>query len=273
MKEVFKANCIYPYHIMYDTGILEELKDVVIGRRREAYERAGGITEWTDRLIEKLTRVPGRALWREMKSGAHLPFLADRAGTQSLAAFVDAAKTAATSRKIHVVGHSTGMILIAYLLERLAVLAPDWSVETASFMAPAGTVQLFTDIVQPLLKVNHPHFRISEMTIYNLTDELERDDDVTFAYNKSLLYLVARAFEEQLPAKILGMEDHSRTVERRKLPRLTVHYSAGAVPGARVTASTTHGGFDNDPLTMNHILRRVLKGKPVVEFTPENLAY
>jgi hypothetical protein len=42
---------------------------------------------------------------------------------------------------------------------------------------------------------------------------------------------------------------------------------------ARVTASETHGGFDNDPLTMNHILRRVVGKKPKLEFTRETLKY
>jgi hypothetical protein len=72
------------------------------------------------------------------------------------------------------------------------------------------------------------------------------------------------------------MEKYSDTVGRRKLPRLTIHYSKGDAPGARVTASASHGGFDNDPLTMNHILRRVLRSvgrSPVQEFTRESLDY
>jgi hypothetical protein len=62
-------------------------------------------------------------------------------------------------------------------------------------------------------------------------------------------------------------------VERRVLPRLSVHYSQGSVPGARVTASDTHVGFDNDPLTMNHILRRVCGKTPKLEFTQQSLDY
>lgn len=74
MTETFKANCIYPYHSMCDTGLLEELEDVIIGRRQQADARAAGITDWIDTIIEKSFRVPGRALWREMKAGAELPF-------------------------------------------------------------------------------------------------------------------------------------------------------------------------------------------------------
>ena len=273
MKETFKDNRIYPYHLMYDTGILEELKDVVIGRRKEADQRAAGFTDWLDTMVEKLTRVPGRALWREMKAGAQLPFAEANAGSQSLSAFIEAFRAAGKPKQIHLAGHSTGMILQAYLLQRLAALAPELSVDTVSLLAPAGTVDLFTNVMQPFLKAPFPQFRISEMTIYNLTDELEQDDEVSKAYNKSLLYLVSQAFEEQIPERILGMENFSKVVARRNLPRLTVHYSKGDVPGARVTASRTHGGFDNDALTMNHVLRRVCGRSPSRPFTAESLRY
>jgi hypothetical protein len=276
MKETFKTNRIYPYHLMYDTGLLEELKDVIVGRRKQADDRAGGLADWIDRLIEKLTRMPGRALWREMKAGAELPFKDGQAGTQTLQAFVDAFEGSGKPKAIHLAGHSTGMILLAHLLQRWSVIAPGHIIRTVSLMAPAGGIDLFTEAMQPLLKAPYPGFRIAEMAIYNLTDELEQDDQVSLAYNKSLLYLVSHAFEEQTPAPILGMEKYSEMVSRRKLPRLTVRYSRGNVRTARVTASESHGGFDNDPLTMNHILRRVLRSggqKPVREFTAASLEY
>jgi len=269
MKETFKANRIYPYHLMYDTGLLEEIKDVIAARRKKADARAAGVTDWIDTLIEKLTRVPGRALWREMKSGARLPFEEDRAGSQTLAAFIDAFRASGKPKKIHLAGHSTGMILLAHLLKRLQGLAPNLAIQTLSLLAPAGTVQLFTDKMQEYLRPPYPGLRISEMVIYNLDDELERDDNVIKAYNKSLLYLVSRAFEENIPEKILGMQKYSKTVEqRRNLSRLTIHYAK-----SRVTASESHGGFDNDPVTMNHVLRRVSGKKPVLEFTESSLKY
>ena len=44
-KETFKANRIYPYHFMYDTGLVEEIRDVVRGRQSEVESRAGGLTD------------------------------------------------------------------------------------------------------------------------------------------------------------------------------------------------------------------------------------
>jgi hypothetical protein len=44
------------------------------------------------------------------------------------------------------------------------------------------------------------------------------------------------------------------------------------VPGA-VAESNTHGGFDNDPYTMNSILRRILGAKPAVPFSERDLQF
>ena len=282
MKETFKANGIYPYHLMYDTGLLEELKDIVIGQRLKADARAGGFTDWLDKLVEKATRVPGRAMWREMKKGAALPFKEDgNAGSQTLAAFTGAIARSGKPKKLHLVGHSTGMILLAHLLQRMSVLSPGTPIASVSLMAPAGTLGLFASHMQPLLKARRPAFRISKMRIYNLKDKLEQDDEVTRAYNKSLLYLVSRAFEEEFAeddtaASILGMENYSKKLREQKVPRLSIHYSKGPVKNAKITASETHGGFDNDALTMNHILRKILRSSrqsPIIEFTQDSLDY
>jgi hypothetical protein len=275
MKETFKDNRIYPFHFMYDTGVLEEIKDIIFGRRQKARERVGDVLDLLDMLIEKSARVPGRALWREMKAGARLPFAEGNAGSEVLAEFVQAMASSTHKKKIHLVGHSTGMVLLTYLLKRLEILIPDGFVSSTCLMAPAGTIDLFTDHVQPYLKAPNGQFRISDMTMYNLEDDLEQDDQVTIAYNKSLLYLVSKSFEEEIPERILGMQNYSKLIERRNLSRLSIHYSKGKISGARVTQSESHGGFDNDPLTMNHILSRVLGKKPDKdkEFTEESLRY
>jgi len=49
--------------------LLEELKDAIFRRKKKTEDRADGIGNWTDRLLEWATRVPGRALWRKMKTG------------------------------------------------------------------------------------------------------------------------------------------------------------------------------------------------------------
>ncbi|MFT5391009.1 MAG: pimeloyl-ACP methyl ester carboxylesterase [Gammaproteobacteria bacterium] len=272
LRDTFKRNRIYPYHFMYDTGLLEELKDVVVGKESAAEERAGGFTDWTDRLIERATRRPGRALWREMKAGAQTAFQKKTSpGTQVLQAFLKAFdREDAHPKKIHLVGHSTGAILHAHLVAALASLDRDLSISTVSLLAPAMTVDLFTKNF--LQHLGTESFGIEALNVYNLIDSLELDDQVTSVYRKSLLYLVSQSFEESIPAPILGMQRYSRELERTH-EALRFFYSNGVASSSDRTNSVTHGGFDNDPATMNDILKVVLGKRPKHPFTKEILDY
>lgn len=271
MKEVFKDNRIYPFHFMYDTGLLEEVKDVLLGHREELEARVGGFTEWLDRLIERTTRVPGRALWREMKSGARSPFVAGGAGTGVLEVFRDAFVDAGSWKQIHLAGHSTGAVLLAWLVNRLEELAPMLRVASCSLMAPAATVALFRSHYSSLLGTGSA-FGLERMAVYNLDDRLEQSDSVAAVYRKSLLYLVSRAFEEHTPAPLLGMKIHSSALEDEAPGVLEFVYSDGPGRNPR-TESSSHTGFDNDPATMNDLLRQILGAEPVRPFRPEDLDY
>jgi len=50
-----------------------------------------------------------------------------------------------------------------------------------------------------------------------------------------------------------------------------IHYSNGQP--SEFTSSTSHGGFDNDPDTMNALLFTILGEEPKHPFTKESLAY
>jgi hypothetical protein len=273
MKTTFKKNRIYPYHFMYDTGLLEELKDVISGAGKKSEDRAGGLTDWTDKLIEKASHKAGRAVWREMKRGAESPFDEGGAGRAVLDMFMQAFEQSGKPKKIHIVGHSTGGVLHAYLVTALATLYPEIRIATISLLAPAGTVELFRDHYRPLLKTETANAGIDRMDIYNLSDKLELDDSVAGIYRKSLLYLVSRSFEENpRPAKILGMQKYSRNLES-SLSNLNIHFSDGDVSDSKLSKSESHGGFDNDPTTMNTIMRRILRKAPKVPFTNKSLRY
>ena len=270
MKEVFKANGIYPYHFMYDTGLLEELKDILLGKRDETIGRVGNIfTDASDRAIEYVAQRPGRAIWREMKRDAETPFVAAGAGSFTLNAFRHSLQT----RSIHIVGHSTGAVFLGHLLSALGRLGVPGRVASCSLMAPACSVSFFQSHYEPLLRAQAAAFGIDSLHIYNLSDKLEKDDSVG-PYRKSLLYLVSKAFEEERNTPLLGMQRDIGEIEGQ-VPRLLVNYSVGHGTGANPdTSSEAHGGFDNDLATMNHVLQRMLGGNtPSRPFEVSDLMY
>ena len=104
--------------------------------------------------------------------------------------------------------------------------------------------------------------RLPKLIVYNLTEELERDDHVAYAYRKSLLYLVSRALERERNKPLLGMQRHSKKLSDG--PRLKFIYSDGKNEFSR---STSHGGFDNDVYTLNAIMKTILGKNPPHKFT------
>jgi hypothetical protein len=70
------------------------------------------------------------------------------------------------------------------------------------------------------------------------------------------------------------MQCYSKELEKLVPDRLFFHYSKGRVTSGVRTASASHGGFDNDPATMNDVLKTVLgKSKVPHPFTKESLTY
>ena len=273
MAPVFMANGIYPYGIIYDTGLAETLGDVILGRGQDITARTGGLLDLSDDLIERAVGRVGKSLWREMKRDATLPFEPRRDGEGAIKTFVSALQERRQRGRpeiaLHLVGHSTGAIVVGRLLAALDRTVPaGMSVSTCSLMAPACTVDFYNQAFRPRLQPNADKpVKLSRATVYNLTDPAEQDDSVATIYRKSLLYLVSNAFEEEKRAPILGMQRYSREIED---PNLEIFYAGR---NEKRCQSTTHGGFDNDPATMNDILVQVLGRAPSRPFSQRDLDY
>jgi len=269
MKDGFKRNGIYPFHIMYDTGLAEELSDII----RRAFTRSEGIFDrWKDKLedasdkiIEGIVGGPGTALWKEMKFGATHPFSnANSDGVEVFTKLIGA--LAGTNVKVHIVGHSTGGIVLGRMLEGLDLVNPP-NISSCSLFAPACSMKFYRDVYVPRIKGNAGLSNIGNFDLYNLSDELEKDDNVAKAYRKSLLYLVSRAFEESKSLPLLGMRNYSKRIKTQGVKHIT---SEGK---GSICRSTSHGGFDNDTYTVNTVLRRVLGSKPKLPFEESELKY
>jgi len=256
MRDVFKRNGIYPIHLMWETGFTEELADVLKEVFMRSKARVGFGRDALDWAIEKFAGGIGRKVWSQMKLDARRAFAADGDGTLAIRTLLAANAEANTPLTVNLVGHSAGSILIAWLLEALSDMdVPEAAkvVASCSLMAPACTVDLYERVYRPVLEAGN---RVSELVQYNLIDSRELDDTVG-PYGKSLLYFVSRAFEDRKGMPLLGMEKYSAELELANN-----HEILYAGHRRAPTDSKTHGGFDNDRLTMNHILETILGQSP-----------
>jgi hypothetical protein len=299
-RDVLLENEVYPLHVMWESGLGETLMSMLRDIFTDVDERAGAVADWLrklrdglveakDRTFELTAAAPGSRLWSEMKENARLSSRhADgRGGMQVLSEIARQAMKSLSVRdrsgwELHVVGHSAGAIFAAFALPHFAKAGVRF--ESLQFMAPAVTVPLFKSLVLPAVTGKtcpHP-------TMYLLSDVGERDDQV-WAYGKSLLYLVSNAFEGRRETPLLGMERHVsdegaegkqfvdpelNALFKQKVNGLPSLVVAGRSEGpASTSRSETHGGFDNDPETMNSVLWRVLRREPDRPFTARDLQF
>ena len=107
-------------------------------------------------------------------------------------------------------------------------------------------------------------------TLYLTTFANSINDNVDWVYRKSLLYLVSRAFERTASKPLLGMKNDPKILKTKGLKQ---YISKGSDNDKGITQSTSHGGFDNDPNTINSILKKILKQNPDKPFTKAELKY
>jgi pimeloyl-ACP methyl ester carboxylesterase len=161
----------------------------------------------SDPLLEKLLQVPGRAVWRQIKHAAEVANSPD-GGLSQLANSVQTLRALVPDLEVHLVGHSAGAVvlgpLVASLQKRRVPLA------SAHLFAPACTVGFANQYWLQYLGTRDPQKNTFPLYVSLLSDALERRDNVALAgvlgYQKSLLYLVARSFEDNTPTPLLGME-------------------------------------------------------------------
>jgi pimeloyl-ACP methyl ester carboxylesterase len=267
MKDGYKRNRIYPYHIMYDTGLAEELKDLILNKGSASKARVGGVTDWIDRRIEATARPLGTRVWEEMKKDAQAAFDDNGAGTTALNQLLSLLQRGQHKKTIHLVGHSTGAVVIAHLLHALRNETVE--IATCTLLAPACQVAVYEEKYLPALE-RQGKLEVESLNVLCLSDRLELDDNVALVYRKSLLYLVSNAFERVKERPLLGMEKFRDLIDLAG-GKTNLVYSDGM--SGNTTWSRSHGGFDNDVTTMNYILKTILGKPPTEPFREGELSY
>ena len=291
MGRHFIGNGCYPLFMVWKTGLLESIGNI-LGEafRGQAPKAGGGLGEWvterTDLLVEKTIGRPlARPIWSEMKENAELAFGNGRGGDLLVTALQRLIETWGDALQIHLVGHSAGSILLGHLVSAMAARRIDAKcVSSIHLYAPACTVQFANAHYAAAPEV------MQRLHLSLLSDAQERDDQVAAIYRKSLLYLVSNALEVDLRTPILGLAnvlnpdyagwdgtssvgealrqwrsalgkaglrpDKGITLIERD--RVTTAVDLQGKPLAQIPAS--HGAFDNDVDTLSATLRSILGG-------------
>jgi hypothetical protein len=282
-RDVCLKNEIYPLHIMWESDWFNSVRNIIKDQFTGADERAGGtfldhVREARDRVLELTLAYPAGKLWAEMKENARLASERRTGAMQLVVKYASQAKATFTDEalsnwELHVVAHSAGAILAAHAITPLTSVGMAW--KTLQFMAPAVRIELFKQAMVDGINAGH----CPRPILYILSKVGELDDDVG-PYGKSLLYLVSNALEGVREMPLLGMQKYLEqdnqlygmlSQQTDGLPGIVVSGEEGAV-GA-LAKSDTHGGFDNDPNTMNSILSRILGKVPTVAFTERDLKF
>lgn len=293
MGRHFVANDCYPLFMVWKTGLLESVGNILADRWRREPARAGfaeAITDATDLLIEKTIGRPfARPIWSEMKENAELAYGSGRGGDLLLQALKSLAGTWGADLEIHLVGHSAGAIFLGHLLSALAAHDLQAQVASIHLYAPACTVAFANRHYAPQAEA------MKKLYIDLLSDRMERDDSIG-PYRKSLLYLVSNALEADLRTPILGLQrvfdegdggwDGTSSVgdtlkSWREAARASGLVSArlgegrldvlaqdkivtAKVDGQPVLTRAAHGSFDNDVAIVERTLGRILRG-PILQ--------
>jgi len=115
------------------------------------------------------------------------------------------------------------------------------------------------------------------LALFALSDKAEQDDNCARIYNKSLLYLVSRAFEDSATGEgtpLLGMEKWlARDPVLSKLftgGKADLVFSPNSNPEGSITASRSahHNDFDDDSATLKATLARITGAPPVPAGAP-----
>ncbi|MEE4015904.1 C1 family peptidase [Roseibium sp. FZY0029] len=255
MIPVFKRNRIYPVFFVWRSSFSDTIGDILSSLAPRINERAGSaLTEIRDILAERLIAPVGSALWHQMKENARDMFVSRTQSHTALLTLFDAAGQSAQPLKVHLAGHSAGSILLAYLICSIEQ-KQRCQIASTTLFAPACTRELLASHI-----MNYAEIRRG-LQLINLPDHLERSADPSLPiYGKSILWLVSRAFEEQVqgkPVPLAGLEEQWPDGGAASPDRIVSNPANG-----HNSRSATHGGFDNDPVTMNYLLKRIIGRAP-----------
>ncbi len=284
---VFRQVGVYPLSFIWRSDFWTTLVNILkesLGKRRPEGILDSAKDFMLDRLddaLEPLARaLSGKAQWDEMKENALGASIHKTGGVrfalEALRAVVD------DRTEIHIIGHSAGSILHAPLVQLLATNGPidagpmkgeaglGIPIKTCTLWAPACTLDLFKETYLPLIGNG-----IGKFALFTLNDRTEQEDNCARIYNKSLLYLVSNAFEEEprIPLfregvallgmeKFVGQDPAMKELFRKNCAEWILAPNSVAEDPNNYSTARHHGDFDNDRATVAATVQRITSAAP-----------
>jgi hypothetical protein len=183
-----------------------------------------------------------------MKENAAAMTVGADAGLSILHEHLTSAQAPPWPLRLHLVGHSAGSIALSHVVDFL--FRRGVKVDSVSFLAPAVRVDTFHRLVTPRIDDGS----VARYQQFHLTEKAEEDDPTCAPYGRSLLTLVSESFEGGTRTPIVGMKRYFDDYEA--MPAGAVAHVA---PGT-TSASTTHGGFDDDAATLAQVIAFIKAG-------------
>ncbi len=263
----WQKNNIYPIYFIWETGLFQTIGQL-LSRAQQRAGRALARDVWdftTDPLIELTARaLQAPRIWNGMKTSADLASQEGGGARYVAEKLNDFCAQHADKVELHAAGHSAGSIFHGHFLSTARRLGVP-SFASAHFLAPAVRSDEFKRLLGGFIGAGNG---VDHLTLYTMRKDFERDDHCNHIYRKSLLYLIYHALEKDTETPILGLEESLRKdAELKRMfglgdaPSTTgeVVWSVSATRvGRSASASTSHGGFDDDAPTMNSMARRIL---------------
>ncbi len=293
MGRFFVGNGCYPLFMVWKTGLIESIGDILSDRMRRQPAMAGAgewLSEKTDQLLEKAIGRPwAKPIWSEMKENAGLAYEPRHGGDLLLDALQGLSAIWGDALELHLVGHSAGAIALGHLLAALAQRKAEGRdgglhdrLASVHLYAPACSVAFANK------RYARNQHVMERLHLDVLSDRVERRDTVGKIYRKSLLYFVSNALETDLRLPILGLDRIHDTSDngwdgtsdtgealagwraaaaQAKLARRTSVLDADRITTALdasgkplATADAAHGSFDNDVEVVTRTLLRIRGG-------------
>ncbi|HET9328391.1 MAG TPA: C1 family peptidase [Candidatus Eisenbacteria bacterium] len=265
----------------YWTTIQNILEDAKKKRRPEGFLDAtkNFLLNRLDDALEPIARIAtGKIVWEQMKTNARDSTEKETGGARYAAQRIAELMRRDSKVELHMIGHSAGSVFHGPLVRLLTSKEPVYGtqglglkVKTVTMWAPACTIGLFRECYEPAIRSR----MIERFALFTLTDKSEQDDNCALIYNKSLLYLVSHAFEEnaRIPGipgtqyagePLLGMEwwiEKDRALVSLLESKMCAWVKTpNTAPEGSMDASTAqhHGDFDDDTPTVKSALARIL---------------